>query len=95
MPLPNRTGRRRFSQLRRSSPALPDHVYHFDAWQNDAGAPGILETHHGFDETLDGTMVLFDNVVQVGFVRMGTSFGATDATMHFGRKSACRRWSAG
>ena len=40
-------------------------MHHFDAGQDDARAPKILETHHGFDDTFDGTMVLLDNVIQI------------------------------
>jgi hypothetical protein len=40
-------------------------MHHLDARQDDAGATKVLEAHHGFDDAFDGTMVLFNKVVQI------------------------------
>jgi hypothetical protein len=48
-------------------PHLPfaNHMHDLDARQNDARTPKILEAHHRFDDTFDGPVILFDNVIQV------------------------------
>jgi len=56
---------RRSDSLCRFPLTFPDHVHHFDAAQNDAGATKILEVHHRFEDAFDGTVVLLDEVVQI------------------------------
>jgi hypothetical protein len=40
-------------------------VDHFDPAENDAGTIHGLETKHGSEPPLDGTMILFDTIVEV------------------------------
>jgi hypothetical protein len=44
---------------------LADHVHQFDAGQNDASTPEILEAHHWFDDGLEDTVILLHDVIQV------------------------------
>jgi hypothetical protein len=45
--------------------AFDDHVHEFDATRNDARTTKALEAQHRSGATLDGTVVLLDDVVQV------------------------------
>jgi hypothetical protein len=45
--------------------SFPDHMHHFDAGQDDAGATKILEAQHRSGDAFDGPMVLLDHVIQV------------------------------
>src|ERR1700692_238773 len=45
--------------------AFDDHVHELDAAKNDACTTKILEAQHRSGATLDGTVVLLDDVVQV------------------------------
>jgi hypothetical protein len=44
---------------------LANRVHDFDAGEDDACAPEILETQSRLDDALDGTVILLDDVVQV------------------------------
>jgi hypothetical protein len=44
---------------------LADHVHQFDANQDDASTPEILEAHHWFDDAFDGAVILLHDVIQV------------------------------
>ena len=44
---------------------LSDHVHRLDTRQQDPRAAQGFETQHGPSNSLDGTMVLLDNVIQV------------------------------
>jgi hypothetical protein len=44
---------------------LADHMHQFDAGQDDASTPEILETHHWFDDAFDGPVILLHDVIQV------------------------------
>jgi hypothetical protein len=44
---------------------LPDHVHEFDAGKCHRGRPEGFETQHRPQQPLDGSMVLFDDVVEV------------------------------
>jgi hypothetical protein len=45
--------------------ALPDHVHEFDAGKRHRGRPEGLEPQHRPYQPLDGSMILFDDVVEV------------------------------
>jgi hypothetical protein len=44
---------------------LANHVHDFDAGENDACTPEILEAHHRLDDAFDGAVILLDDVIQV------------------------------
>jgi hypothetical protein len=46
--------------------SLSHHVDHFDAIQDRASALHGLKPHHQANPPLDGPMILFDTIIQVG-----------------------------
>jgi hypothetical protein len=56
---------RRTHFARRQQLALPDHVHEFEAGQRHGGGPEGLEPQHRPHQPLDGSMILFDDVVEV------------------------------
>jgi hypothetical protein len=46
--------------------SLSHHVHHFDATQDRASAVHGLEPHHRAHPPLDGPVILFDPIIQVG-----------------------------
>jgi hypothetical protein len=62
--------------------AFDDHVHELDAAKNDACTTKILEAQHRSGATLDGTVVLLDDVVQ-GICRNN------DAAVEFALPTLC------
>src|SRR5688500_9351341 len=46
--------------------SLSHHVHHFDAARDRASATHGLEPHHRANPPLDGPMILFDTIIEVG-----------------------------